>query len=91
MFKFIKIDRDGQIAHTHEVEDVTWMEVTELFQQFLSGCGYNFKNDFDMAAILEEAHFKDESCCKEAAKKPATQSHKASVNAKLPFGLGDFR
>jgi len=85
MFQFIKTDRDGQIAHTYEVEDVTWTEVTELFQQFLSGCGYNFKQGFDMASILEDAHFE------EAAKKPATQSHKPSANAKLPFGLGDFR
>jgi len=81
MFKFIKTDRDGQIVHQHEVEDVTWMEVTELFQQFLLGCGYVFKPDFDMAAILEEAH--DEAW-------KAALEHKKSVNAKLPFGLGDF-
>jgi len=81
MFKFIKTDRDGQIVHQHEVEDVTWMEVTELFQQFLLGCGYIFKPDFDMASILEEAH--DEAW-------KAALAHKKSVNAKLPFGLGDF-
>jgi len=78
MFKFIKTDRDGQIVHQHEVEDVSWVEVTELFQQFLSGCGYFFKEGFDMAAVLEEAHWK------------GMKAHKKSVNAKLPFGLGDF-
>jgi len=81
MFKFIKTDRDGQIVHQYEVEDVSWVEVTELFQQFLLGCGYVFKPDFDMASILEEAHF-------EAWE--AALAHKKSVNAKLPFGLGDF-
>ena len=78
MFKFTKTDRDGQIVHQHEVEDVSWVEVTELFQQFLSGCGYHFKEGFDMAEILEEAHWEKMA------------EHKKSVNAKLPFGLGDF-
>jgi len=89
MYKFIKADEDGQIIHQHEVEAITWMEVTELFQQFLVGCGYIFHPSFDMAAILDEAH--DAQLVAEVVKKPATQAYKTSVNAKLPFGLGDFQ
>jgi len=74
MFKFTKYDEYGKVVHAHHVEHTTWGEAVELFQQFLVGCGYSFRPNFDMAAILEEAHFD-------------TPSDKQS---RLPFGLGDF-
>lgn len=34
----------------------TWVEVTEVFQRFLTACGYVFDERFDMASLLDEEH-----------------------------------
>ena len=57
MYKFVKEDDSGFVDCVYYLdEESTWMEVVEKFQEFLRGSGFVFKHDFDMAAILEEAH-----------------------------------
>ena len=58
MYRFIHIDEDGiDIEYTIDKWDITWVDLVDHFQDFLSGCGYIFdKTEFEMSNILNEFH-----------------------------------
>lgn len=55
-FNYRSDGHDVQMVLNTEDGAETWTEVVEVFQRFLTACGYVFDERFDMAAILDEEH-----------------------------------
>jgi len=79
MYKFHKYDDDGQVICQYDIEDCSWPDVVEKFQEFLAGCGYIFYSGFDMAGILEAAHAE------------VIEKRQVEVNQQLPLDLGEYK
>lgn len=78
MFKFHKHDDDGQVICQYDIEDCSWPEVVEKFQEFLAGCGYTF-GAFNMAEVLDEAY------------QEQINGQAKGANKHLPLALGDYQ